>query len=128
MRSLSYPVYAALAVALLVTVPSGVGRTATIDGIPAMEDSRCHPSQPITDVHGNAVDIVGGINNSSTAAGRAKGNSYQVDIAVTLEEMEFWLNFSTSQTLTYYVFVCPDEFGWYTEVYRDSEPVSGTGA
>jgi hypothetical protein len=128
MRSFSYPFFAALSVALLIAAPTGVGRAATIDGNPAVEDSRVLPSEPITDVHGNAVDIVGGTSNSGSATGRAKGNSYQVDISVTLEEVEFWLTFSTSQTLTYYVFVCPDEFGTYTEIYRDSEPVAGTGA
>ncbi len=128
MRSFSYPFFAMLAVALLIAAPTGVGRAATVDGNPAVEDSGYLPSQPITDAHGNAVDIVGGTSSSSTATGRAKGNSYQVDVSVTLEEAEFWLNFSTSQTLTYYVFVCPDEFGTYTEVYRDSESVSGTGA
>ncbi len=76
---------------------------------------------------GYVVDVVGDTSNSSSAAGRAKGNSYQVDIDVILDEAEFWLNFSDSQTLTYYVFVCPTEFGTYTEVYRASEPVSGSG-
>jgi hypothetical protein len=47
---------------------------------------------------------------------------------VTLNEAEFWLNFSNTQTLTFYVFEAPQEFGTYFEVYRDSQEVTGSGA
>ncbi len=75
----------------------------------------------------NGVDVVGGTTSSSSATGRAKGGSYQIDTAVVLEEMEFWLNFSDTQTLTSYVFESPVEFGTYTEIYRNSETVTGSG-
>ncbi|OPL18373.1 MAG: hypothetical protein AVO35_05880 [Candidatus Aegiribacteria sp. MLS_C] len=89
------------------------------------EPSTGQEDAPVRDAM--AVDIVGDTSNSSSATGRAKGNSYQVDMAVTLEEMEFWLSFTTTQTITTYVFECPQEFGTYTEVYRASESVVGTG-
>lgn len=117
-----------LQMTVIILALSGTAPGITVDGECSPVDPVCVPSGMTTAVHGNAVDIVGGTDNTSTASGRAKGNSYQVDVSVTLEEAQFWLNFSTTQTLTYYVFVCPDEFGTYTEVYRDSEQVSGTGA
>ncbi len=77
---------------------------------------------------GRPIDIVGSTASSSSGTGRAKGNAYRVDINVVLNEVEFWLNFTSTQTLTYYVFDSPVEFGTYTEVYRDSETVTGFGA
>jgi hypothetical protein len=74
------------------------------------------------------VDIVGGTTNSSSGPGRAKGNSYQIDTDVILTEAEFWLDFGNTQMLTFYVFVCPDEFGKYNEIYRNSELTVGSGA
>jgi len=74
------------------------------------------------------IDIVGDTSNSSTATGRAKGNSYRVDIDVGLYEAEFWLEFYDTQTLTFYLFDSPVEFGTYNEVYRNSEVVTGSGA
>jgi hypothetical protein len=74
------------------------------------------------------IDVVGNASMSSTGTGMAKGNSYQVDIDVVLLEAEFWLSFTSTQTLTYYVYVCPQEFGTYTEVHRHSETVTGSGA
>jgi hypothetical protein len=76
----------------------------------------------------DVVDIVGDTSNQATGTGRAKGDSYRVDNSVVLNEAEFWLNFTSTQTLVYYVFESPVEFGTYTEVYRDSEVVAGTGA
>ncbi len=76
---------------------------------------------------GLVVDVVGNTSHVSSSTGRAKGNSFRIDTDVILDEVEFNLNFSDSQTLTYYVFVCPTEFGTYTEVYRNSEVVVGTG-
>ena len=99
-----------------------------VDGLPAIIDN-CDPAGTV--IHGSdgrTIDIVGGTSVSGSSSGRAKGNSYRIDMDVTLTEAEFWLNFNDSQTLTYYVFVCPDEFGTYNEVYRNSESVSGTGA
>lgn len=77
---------------------------------------------------GRAVDIVGGTNNSSTKTGLAKGNSYRVDIDVTLTEAEFWLNFSTLQTLNFYVYESPVEFGTYNQIFTSTKNVTGTGA
>ncbi|MCD4776807.1 MAG: hypothetical protein K8S15_12250 [Candidatus Aegiribacteria sp.] len=99
-----------------------------VDGFPTVIDN-CDPAGSI--IHGSdgrTVDIVGGTSFSGSSTGRAKGNAYRVDMDITLTEAEFWLDFSDSQILTYYVFVCPSEFGTYSEVYRNSEIVVGTGA
>lgn len=101
---------------------------ATVDGVRGCGGSGNPWCSPFTSADGSTIDIVGDTSSSSSGTGRAKGNSYQVDISVILEEMEFWLNFTSTQTLTFYVFVCPDEFGTYTEVYRESESVTGSGA
>lgn len=99
-----------------------------VDGLPAIVNSSDPSCTVIHGSDGRTIDIVGGTSFSGSSTGRAKGNSYRIDMNVTLTEAEFWLNFNDSQTLTYYVFVCPDEFGTYDEVYRNSELVSGTGA
>lgn len=98
-----------------------------VDGVPAMNLNHSIPVNSFHDYSGRAVDIVGSTSYSGSGTGRAKGNSYQIDTSVFLTEMEFWLDFSDTQTLTYYVFDCPDEFGTYTEVYRNSESVGGSG-
>ncbi len=92
-----------------------------------MNQNHSIPVNLFQDYSGRAVDIVGDTSNTSSATGRAAGNSYQIDTSVFLTEMEFWLDFSDTQTLTYYVFDCPDEFGTYTEVNRNSESVAGSG-
>jgi len=74
------------------------------------------------------IDIVGDASNPATGTGLAKGNSYRVDVGAVLNLAEFWLNFSNTQTLTYYVFVGNQEFGVYNEVWRDSEEVTGSGS
>jgi hypothetical protein len=86
-----------------------------------------HPANTTYAPDGRPIDVVGDTSNSSSGTGRAKGNSYRVDIDVVLNEAEFYLNFTSTQTLTYYVFVCPVEFGTYNEVYRASETVTGSG-
>lgn len=86
-----------------------------------------HPSK-IQWLPNATVDIVGGTAHNEADPGRAKGNSYRVDINTTLNEAEFWLDFSDTQTLTYYVFESPVEFGSYSEIYRASQLVAGTGA
>lgn len=99
-----------------------------VDGFPAVIDN-CDPAGTV--IHGSdgrTVDIVGGASLSGSSTGRAKGNAYRIDMDITLTEAEFWLDFSDSQILTYYVFVCPSEFGTYSEVYRNSETVVGSGA
>ncbi|MCD4700648.1 MAG: hypothetical protein K8S24_02205 [Candidatus Aegiribacteria sp.] len=99
-----------------------------VDGSPAIIQSMDLPANTIPGSDGRTIDIVGSSSNSGSGAGRAKGNSYEVNIDIVLDEAEFWLNFSNTMMLTYYVFTCPDEFGTYTEVYRNSESVTGTGA
>ncbi len=99
-----------------------------IDGSPAMTESADLPAKTEQGADGRTIDVVGDASNSASDYGVAKGNAYRVDVNVTLDEAEFWLNFTTTQVLTYYVFVSPVEFGTYTEVYRDTEVVSGTGA
>lgn len=91
-----------------------------------------HQSAPIngasTAGSGRAVDIVGGTNYSSTKTALAKGNSYRVDIDVTLTEAEFWLNFNNLQTLNFYVYESPVEFGTYNQIFTSTKNVTGTGA
>ncbi len=119
---------ALLAVGLvLIFIPSAQAMY-IVDGLPAVSENCDLSGTIIEKSDGTTIDIVGDTSNSSSGSGRAKGNSYQVDIDVVLNEAEFWLNFSDSQNLTYYVFDCPSEFGTYSEVYRDSEPVTGSGA
>lgn len=99
-----------------------------VDGFPAVIDNGDPAGTVIHGSDGRTIDIVGGTFVSGSTTGRAKGNSYRIDMDVTLTEAEFWLNFSDTQILTYYVFVCTSEFGTYSEVYRKSETVVGTGA
>lgn len=99
-----------------------------IDGSPAMMQSVDLPAKTEQGADGRTIDVVGDASNSASDYGLAKGNAYRVDVNVTLDEAEFWLNFTSTQVLTYYVFVSPVEFGTYTEIYRDTEVVSGTGA
>lgn len=73
------------------------------------------------------VDVVGGTNASNSGNGLAKGNAYRVDTSVTLLMAEFYLNFSNSQTLQFYVYESPVEFGTYTQIFTVSETVAGTG-
>lgn len=100
---------------------------ATVDGVRGAGEYGSPWCNFFTATDDSTVDIVGSSLNASSATGRAKGNSYQVDTSVILGKMEFWLNFTTTQTLRFYVFVCPEEFGTYTEVYRDSATVTGSG-
>jgi len=117
-------------VALLVALPA-VGLAEPVKGMVDGSSAFVHPidlpANTVQGTDGRTIDIVGDASNSSSASSRAKGNSYRVDTSVTLDEVEFWLSFTGAQTLTYYVFVSPVEFGTYTEVYRDSEVVNGIG-
>lgn len=99
-----------------------------VDGSPAIVQNMDIPANTVPGSDGRTIDIVGSTSISGSGTGRARGNSYEVNIDIVLDEAEFWLNFNDTMTLTYYVFVCPDEFGTYTEVYRNSETVSGFGA
>jgi hypothetical protein len=122
-----------LAVALVcptLVLAQGAGQEGSdvpLDGVPTSLVLQEVPANPAGDGVAT-VDIVGSTANPATNTGRAKGNSYRVDMSVVLSEAEFWLSFTSTQTLTYYVFDSPVEFGTYTEVYRDSEVVTGTGA
>ena len=99
-----------------------------VDGHLEVIESFGHSGKIIEGSDGRTIDIVGDVSYSANNTGVAKGNSYRIDIDVVLNEAEFWLDFSDSQILTYYVFDCPTEFGTYSEVYRDSEEVTGSGA
>lgn len=74
------------------------------------------------------VDVVGSAGNMSTQTGRAKGNSYMVATDVVLVQTEFWLTFTNTQNLTFYVYQSPVEFGTYTQVYAITQPVAGIGS
>lgn len=115
--------------ALLLALPAQVSAVEiAIDGVATIKPS--DPAEGIPpEFNGFAViDIVGGTSNSSTRNALAKGNAYRVDNSVVLNEAEFWLSFSGTQTVNVYVFDSPAEFGTYNEVYRSSGPMTGTGA
>ena len=99
-----------------------------IDGVPAETPDIQLSGNFVHGSDGRTIDIVGDTSWSGSGTGRAKGNSYRIDMDVVLTEFEFWLIFTDTQLLTYHVFVCPDEFGTYNEVYRNSIVVSGYGA
>ncbi len=105
-----------------------VHATVFLDGHPVEIESCESTSSTIQMTDSIYIDVVGDTSDSSSNSGGAKGNSYWATIEVELTEAEFWLDFSDTQTLTYYVFDCPDEFGTYNEVYRASESVTGVGA
>ncbi len=73
------------------------------------------------------VDVVGGTANTGSGSALAKGNAYRVDLSTGLVEAEFWLNFNGSQTLAFYVYYSPAEFGTYSQVYTSSATVTGAG-
>jgi hypothetical protein len=98
-----------------------------LDGIPFITRPIDHPAVTSMGEDGRIIDIVGDTSNTSSASGRAKGNAYRVDIDTRLDEAEFYLNFTDTQTLIYYVFESPVEFGTYSEIYRDTEVVNGLG-
>jgi len=103
--------------------------TVSIDGSSATVVPNTLPSETtLGSRSGDTVDIVGDTSNSANGTGKAKGNSYRIDTGTTLTQAEFWLNFTSTQTLTYYVFESPVEFGTYNEVHRNSASVTGTGA
>jgi hypothetical protein len=99
-----------------------------LDGISIITELIDHPANTALGADGRTVDIVGDTSNTASNTGRAKGNAYRVDVDTRLDEVEFWLNFTDTQTLIYYVFESLVEFGTYSEIYRDTEVVSGMGA
>ena len=118
---------AAILVGLLAVAFPAIGVAQNVlDGGPSLVTAGDLPANTSwTDA--GVVDIVGNTSNQATGTGLAKGNAYRVDNTVVLNLAEFWLNFTSSQTLTYYVFHSPVEFGNYTEVYRSSQVVAGSG-
>lgn len=119
--------FAVFALAVGAPAIQAVEVDAFLDGQPVTLELTEVPQIPFTIEDGRTVDIVGDTSNMSTGTGRAKGNSYEVLTTVTLTEAEFYLQFSDTQMLTFYVFTCPTEFGTYTEVYRDMALVPGAG-
>lgn len=116
------------AIIVLLLLPAVVlANSAMLDGQPATISGSNLPANTVGGDR-SVIDIVGDTSNTATDPGRAKGNAYRIDTSVVLSEAEFWLNFSDLQTLTFYVFDSPDEFGTYTEVYRQSAAVTGSGA
>jgi hypothetical protein len=99
-----------------------------VDGSVTSTEVADLPANTLPGPGGKTLDIVGEPINPTIGTGLAKGNSYRVDISVFLNEAEFWLSFTGTQTLTYYVYVSTVEFGTYTEVYRDTQIVTGSGA
>jgi hypothetical protein len=115
------------AVGLFVSPCGAADEGADLDGVRAVLKLLNLPAKTITGEGGRPIDIVGDASHVGTGTGLAKGNAYRVDTSVVLTEAEFWLTFSNTQTLTYYVFDSPIEFGSYTEVYRGSQSVTGVG-
>jgi hypothetical protein len=75
------------------------------------------------------ADLVGDTSNASlNRVALAKGNSYDISIPTVLDRADFWLQFTTTQTLTFYVYDSPTEFGTYTQIWSASASVTGTGA
>lgn len=119
---------------LLLALPASVSfadsqpkeTSVAIDGVLAKEPVENHASN-IQWLAAATVDIVGDASHPEFGTGLAKGNSYQVDVNTTLNNAEFRLTFSDTQTLTFYVFQSGVEFGTYNEIYRDSRVVTGTG-
>lgn len=117
--------------AVLGTAGGAVTQELTLDGEPFSGPvTAAGPTQPLDGGGQKApvVDVVGGTASSATNPGRAKGNAYRVDLSTGLVEAEFWLTFSDSQTLAFYVYQSPVEFGTYTQVFTTSATVTGTGA
>lgn len=57
----------------------------------------------------------------------AKGNAFRVDTSVRLLQEEFYLGFSGQQTVSFYVFESPVEFGTYSRVFSNSVSMVGQG-
>jgi len=75
------------------------------------------------------IDVIGGTGTicDLTDSSLAKGNAYRMDVNRTLIEAEFWLNFNDTQTLGFYVYESATEFGTYSEIYSNSNSVTGGG-
>ena len=74
------------------------------------------------------TDVIGGTDNSSLAnPWDGKGNVFRIDSSVFLREHEFFLNFSGSQSISYYVYRSPSEFGTYDLVQSNSILHNGIG-
>lgn len=78
-------------------------------------------------VSADVIDIVGGTSNSGGSS-HAKGNAFRVDTGTTLIEQEFYLSFTGVQTLNYYVYEAPQEFGTYTQIRVSAVTHTGVGA
>ena len=65
-----------------------------IDGSPAMTEPADLPANTEQGADGRTIDVVGDASNSASDYGLAKGNAYRVDVNITLDEAEFWLDFT----------------------------------
>ncbi len=128
LRSLCAPLLAIPVIGPVLSPAGAVLVEADLDGLPTLMELVNLPARTMAGEGGRPVDVVGGTSSSSVGTGRAKGNAYRADISVFLNKAEFWLDFTSMQTLSYYVFVSPVEFGTYTEIHRHSESVTGSGA
>jgi hypothetical protein len=134
MMRITYPASVVLFGSLILWAAGGVlAQEIALDGSPYDgEVAAAAGSQPY--IQGEAggemapvIDIVGSTDNAGSGSGLAKGNAFRVDLSTGLVETEFWLNFNDSQTLAFYVYQSPVEFGDYTQVYTSSATVGGTG-
>jgi hypothetical protein len=133
-RTRTQVVWLACAAMTLGLVTASTAQELTLDGasydgdlIVVHEAPQPEPSGAGPDL-APVVDTVGDTSNTSTGTALAKGNAYRVDLSTGLVQAEFWLNFSNTQTLNFYVYQSPVEFGTYTQVFLSSTSVTGTGA
>jgi hypothetical protein len=116
---------AVLALTMLL-IPCSAGAI-VIDGI---NYSMMGPSQgkELEDYAG-FVDVVGStLDSSRENPWTAKGNAFWVSTNRMLVKEEFFLNFTTTQTLSFYVYESSIEFGTYNQIHKNSYVVAGDGA
>jgi len=117
-----------LTITFLLIFSGGVFADEYVDGVLSSDVTSIQSSAIIEGDDVAAIDIVGDTSSSATGTGLANGNSYEVTNGTTLLEAEFYLNFTGTQTLNFYVYDSPVEMGTYTRIYSSSRNVSGTGA
>jgi hypothetical protein len=83
----------------------------------------------IARIASGAVDIVGGTADSAGPNPfNGKGNAFRVDSPVVLTQQEFFLSFTGTNDLTFWVFDSPVEFGTYNLVQSNTVSINGTGS
>ncbi len=119
----------ALAILTALAGPAARAAAAAVtDGRPGEARGPLPAGQPPAPDGIQALDTVGNTSNSNSDRARAKGNAYRVDADRVLIEQQFYLNFTGTQTLCFYVYESPVEFGTYQQIQESSHAASGQGA